>query len=48
MAENKKDDMLETTSEVKQGHAGVGKLNILIEIVLTIVCLTYLILNFKP
>lgn len=48
MAENKKDDMLEQTTEIKQGHANVGKLNIVIEIVLTIVCITYLILHFKP
>lgn len=48
MAENKKDDMLETTTEIKQGHAGVGKFNMAIFIVLTIVCIVYLILNFNP
>ncbi len=48
MAENKKDEMLETTTEIKQGHADVGKFNIAVEIVLTIVCIVYLILHFKP
>lgn len=48
MAENQKDEMLETTTEVKQGHADVGKFNIAIEIVLTVVCIVYLILHFKP
>jgi hypothetical protein len=48
MSENKNDDMLETTTEIKQGHAGVGKFNMVIFIVLTITCIVYLILNFKP
>ena len=48
MAEEKKDEMLETTTEIKQGHAGVGKFNMGVFIVLTIVCVVYLILNFKP
>ena len=48
MAEEEKDDMLETTTEIKQGHAGIGKFNIAIEIVLTIVCIVYLILHFNP
>ena len=48
MAENKKDEMLETTTEIKQGHAGIGKFNIAIEIVLTIVCVVYLVLYFNP
>lgn len=48
MSENKNEEMLETTTEIKQGHAGVGKFNIAIFIVLTIVCVVYLILNFKP
>ena len=49
MSENKKDDgMLETTTEIKQGHAGVGKFNIAVQIVLTIVSVVYLILHFKP
>ena len=48
MAENKKDEMLETTTEIKQGHADVGKFNIAVEIVLTVVCIDYLILYFKP
>ena len=48
MAENKKDEMLETTTEIKQGHADVGKFNIAVEIVLTVVCIVYLILYFKP
>ena len=42
------DDMLETTTEIKQGHAGIGKFNIAVEIVLTIVCIVYLILHFNP
>ncbi len=48
MAEENKDDMLETTTEIKQGHAGVGKFNLAVAIVLTIVCIVYLILNFNP
>jgi len=49
MGENKKDDeMLETTTEIKQGHADVGKFNLAIFILLTIVSVVYLILNFKP
>ena len=48
MAENEKDDMLEQTTEIKQGHAGIGKFNIAVEIILTIVCIVHLILNFKP
>jgi len=48
MGENKQDDMLEETTEIKQGHAGVGKFNIAVQIVLTIVCIVYLILHFKP
>jgi hypothetical protein len=48
MAEEKKDEMLETTTEIKQGHADVGKFNIAVEIVLTIVCIVYLILHFNP
>jgi hypothetical protein len=48
MAENEKDEMLETTTEIKQGHADIGKFNIAVEIVLTIVCIVYLILHFKP
>ena len=46
MAEENKDDMLETTTEIKQGHADIGKFNIAIEIILTVVCVVYLILNF--
>lgn len=42
------DDMLETTTEIKQGHAGVGKFNLAVQIVLTVVCVVYLILHFKP
>lgn len=45
---NNEDEMLEETTEIKQGHAGVGKFNIAVEIILTIVCLVYLIVNFKP
>jgi hypothetical protein len=48
MADNDKDDMLETTSEIQQGHAGVGKFNIAVQVVLTVVCIVYLILHFKP
>lgn len=48
MAKNDKDEMLETTTEIKQGHANIGKFNIAVEIVLTIVCIVYLILHFKP
>jgi hypothetical protein len=48
MAENEKDEMLEQTTEIKQGHAGIGKFNIAVEIILTIVCIVYLILNFNP
>ena len=48
MAEKKQDDMLEETSEIKQGHAGVGKFNIAVQVILTIVCIVYLILHFKP
>ncbi|MCK4564059.1 MAG: hypothetical protein KAU94_05250 [Verrucomicrobia bacterium] len=48
MSENKNEDMLETTTEIKQGHAGIGKFNIAVQIVLTIVCIVYLILHFKP
>ncbi len=37
-----KDDMLETTTEIKQGHAAIGKFNLAIIVILTIVCLVYL------
>jgi hypothetical protein len=49
MGEKKKDaEMLENTTEIKQGHAEVGKFNKGIFLVLTIVCIVYLILNFNP
>ena len=48
MAKKKQDEILETTTEIKQGHAGIGKFNIAVEVVLTIVCVVYLILHFKP
>ena len=48
MADKEKDEMLETTTEIKQGHAGIGKFNIAIQVVLVTVCVVYLILNFKP
>jgi hypothetical protein len=49
MAEEKHEEqMLEVTTEIKQGHADIGKFNIAVEIVLTIVCIVYLILHFKP
>ncbi len=38
----------ETTPEIKQGHAGIGKFNIAVEIILTIVCIIYLIFHFTP
>ena len=38
-----RDDMLEETTEIKQGHAKIGKLNLAIEIILTIVCIAYLV-----
>lgn len=38
----------ETTTEIKQGHADIGKFNIAVEVILTIVCITYLILQFNP
>ena len=44
MAEKKYE--LETTSEIKQGHADIGKFNIAIEIVLTVVCIVYLFLQW--
>jgi hypothetical protein len=45
---DQKHEMLEETTEIKQGHAGIGKFNIAVEIVLTIVCIVYLILHFNP
>jgi hypothetical protein len=48
MAKEQQDDMLEQTTEIKQGHAGVGKFNMGVYIVMTIVCVVYLILHFKP
>lgn len=49
MAYNEKDkDLLETTTEIKQGHASIGKFNIAVQIVLVVVCIVYLILHFKP
>ena len=44
----KNDEMLERTTEIKDGHAGIGKFNIAVQIILTIVCIVYLILHFKP
>ena len=40
------DDMLEVTTEIKQGHADIGKFNLAIEIILTIVCIGYLVTHF--
>ena len=48
MAEKEQNEMLETTTEIRQGHAGVGKFNIAVEIILTVVCIVYLVLHFKP
>lgn len=45
---DKEQEILEETTEIKQGHAGIGKFNIAVEIVLTVVCIVYLILHFKP
>lgn len=45
--ENNNDEMLETTTEIKQGHANMGKLNVAIQIILTIVCLVYLVLHWS-
>ncbi|MBN2161709.1 MAG: hypothetical protein JXR25_08980 [Pontiellaceae bacterium] len=45
--EKNKDDMLETTTEIRQGHADIGKFNIAIEIILTIICITYLVTHFS-
>ncbi len=46
--EKEKNYELETTSEIKQGHADIGKFNIAVEIVLTVVCIVYLVLHFNP
>jgi hypothetical protein len=48
MAKENDDEMLEETTEIKQGHAGIGKFNIAVQVVLIIVCIVYLILHFKP
>ena len=48
MKEKKRREMLERTTEIKDGHADIGKFNIAVQIVLTIVCIVYLILHFKP
>ena len=48
MAENEKQYEFETTSEIKQGHADIGKFNVAVEVVLTVVCVVYLILHFNP
>ncbi len=48
MAKHEDNYPLETTSEIKQGHADIGKFNIAVDVVLTIVCIVYLILNFTP
>lgn len=48
MAENNEKYDLETTDEIKQGHADIGKFNIAVEVVLTVVCIVYLILHFNP
>ena len=41
-------DMLEHTTSVRQGHAGIGKFNLICYAVLTVVCIVYLILHFNP
>lgn len=48
MADKENDDMLEETTEIKQGHADIGKFNLGIYAVLTIVCVVYLIRHFNP
>ena len=48
MANKEKEYMLETTTEIRQGHANVGKFNIAVAVVLTVVCIVYLILHFHP
>ena len=48
MADNKNNEMLETTTEIRQGHANIGRFNLAVEIILTIVCIVYLVLHFKP
>lgn len=48
MAKKKNEDMLETTTEIKQGHANIGKFNIAVQVILTVVCIVYLILHFSP
>ena len=48
MADNDSQFEFETTPEIKQGHADIGKFNIAVEVVLTVVCIVYLILNFNP
>lgn len=42
------DDMLEYTTSVKQGHANIGKFNLVCYAVLTVVCIVYLIRHFNP
>ena len=48
--EKKKDDgeMLEYTTSIKQGHAEIGKFNLVCYVVLTVVCVVYLIIHFNP
>ena len=48
MAEQDEKEMLERTTEIKDGHADIGKFNIAVEVILTIVCIVYLILHFNP
>ena len=42
------DGILEQTTEIRQGHAEIGKFNVGAYVVITVVSLTYLILHFKP
>lgn len=42
------DDTLEYTTSVKQGHAKIGKFNLVCYAILTVVCIVYLIRHFKP
>ncbi len=48
MADPEKEYDYETTPEIKQGHADVGKFNVGVEIILTVVCILYLLLHLNP
>ncbi len=48
MPQKPPDEMLESTTEIKQGHAVAGKFVISVAVVITIICIVYLVLNFNP